>query len=211
MTGLGVFLKYPEPGKVKTRLAQDVGPHQAAALYAKMLRHVLEQISHVPFHTVLFCDPQTDEATYRDYFLKESPVLEMQRGEDLGERLANAFESLLKHHSNAIIIGTDCLDITPVLLSQAAEKLDHEDLVLGPALDGGYYLVGLTRSRPELFQAIAWSTKNVLSQTLSKAKALRVHLMPRLGDIDTLEDLKARAREKGRRVDGHTVLSDLIV
>ena len=212
MTGLGVFLKFPEPGKVKTRLAQDVGPHQAAALYEKMLHHVIRN-AIVPTHlsTTLFCDPSRDEASYREYFSDLALPIEMQEGRDLGERLVAAFRSLLEKHGRAIIVGTDCLDITPALLEQAAEKLDHEDVVLGPALDGGYYLIGLAKPCEALFDGIAWSTKEVLSQTLQRAKGLSVHLLPRLSDIDTLEDLKARAREKGGRVDGHTILSDLIM
>jgi len=198
---IGVFVKYPDSGKVKTRLARDVGPAVACELYRRMTALVIRNLGDLPF--TLFCDPFREEWDYRRYF--PGLRIQMQRGEDLGERIFKALTSA------PLIIGTDCLDISPAILAEAKSALESSDLVLGPATDGGYYLVGMRKPRREFFEGISWSTDQVMKQTLERAQGVKVHLLPVLSDIDTLEDLKSRAGEKGRRVDGDTVLTDLIV
>ncbi len=213
MTGVGVFVKFPEPGKVKTRLAESVGAEKACTLYTKMIDHVLDKtLRPSPYPYTFFCDPFRPEQDYRRFFSQGDYAIEMQEGKDLGERLLQASKRLLSRYSYALIIGTDCLDITPAILEEASMGLlSGRDLILGPAQDGGYYLIGVNRVRPELFSGIEWSSSRVFDQTMNKAKGLNTHFLPMLSDIDTLDDLKTRAREKGGRVDGNAVLANLVM
>jgi len=115
-----------------------------------------------------------------------------QRGADLGGRLASAFTELLSDPSDrAVVIGADCPDLDPAVIRQAFAALDGHDLVLGPARDGGYYLIGLRRPSPSLFEAVSWGTDRVLSETLERAASagLGVETLQVLDDIDTPEDL----------------------
>ena len=124
-----------------------------------------------------------------------------QVGEDLGARMARTFQDGLEssYHS-LIILGTDIPGITPQIVTQALTSLTEHDLVLGPTVDGGYYLIGLRKHVPELFQDIPWSTDQVYARTEHKAKALGLSLkiLPTLRDIDTIEDLQAVTRDMNR-------------
>ena len=109
---------------------------------------------------------------------------------DLGEKMSHAFETVLKHQNKAIIIGSDCASLNVKIVEEAYEKLDKYDYVIGPAFDGGYYLLGMKVFTPSLFQKIAWSTETVFAQTKSKIEALgkSYYLLPTLSDIDYEED-----------------------
>lgn len=195
-TGVGVFLKYPEPGRVKTRLAAGIGPERAASLYEKMVAHVLQRvIAPLPssrYRCTLFYDPYRPLGDYAKWLGEKNLPFASQKGADLGERMASALDALLASHQDAILIGTDCLDLRDGHLRRAAEALSSgSDVVLGPAEDGGYYLIGTRSRQPALFEAMAWSTPEVLPETLSRCEAarLRVAQLPPLADIDTPEDL----------------------
>ena len=191
-TAVAVYVKYPEPGRVKTRLAADVGPEQAALAYQRMLTHVLD-VSLDPLppgcELILWCDPYRPLEDYRKRF--GSYTLRAQSGKDLGERLNDTFATLLEAHEAAITVGSDCVRIEPKHIKETLEQLHRgADLVLGPAEDGGYYLIAMKKNHPPLFSGIDWSTDRVLEQTLQKAReqGLAVHQLERLPDIDTLAD-----------------------
>jgi uncharacterized protein len=201
-TGLAVFAKFPEPGKVKTRLAKSVGADEAADIYVRLLGHFVEHtLSKVPgIEVTWFCDPGRPLADCRDLFAFTGFAVEPQAGADLGARMKDALGKLLDRHDRALVVGTDCIDVTPEILESASDKLGHSDLVVGPTGDGGYYLLGLKRIADSLFGDIPWSTPKVLPLTLERAKALKwevAELQP-LRDVDTASDWKAL----GFRCDG---------
>ena len=185
-TGIAVFVKRPEPGKVKTRLAKDLGDEEATLLYQLMIEslraNVLRDIPRCDFAVYFYCDP---------FFEIPDEVCRPQVGADLGEKLTNAFRELLADHAQAMAIGTDCVDITLDHLWETRNS--KAPVVLGPAEDGGYYLIATRELYPVLFEAIPWSTHEVYAQTLSRAAEIsaRVHELPRLRDIDTIEDLRS--------------------
>ncbi len=196
MTAVGVYVKYPLPGKVKTRLAATIGPERAAMAYVKMTGIVLgEVLSALPrerFDVTLYCDPFMPRPDYEAHFAEFPYSIAMQSGADLGERLARSLGEMLSRHDSAIAIGTDCVALRPSHLIEAAEQLAAgADLVLGPALDGGYYLIGMKKPHAALFEGIAWSTGSVLAQTIERALklGLRVRKLEPLPDIDTEADL----------------------
>lgn len=159
-----------------------------------MIECVLKTVRILPaldFNSVLYCDPYSREEVYQDYFKTYNLPIRMQQGNDLGERLLHCLTTFLEDERSAIVIGSDCVELTASLLTEAKEALESSDLVLGPALDGGYYLIGMKKPRQELFVDIPWSTVEVLSRTLSHAQksGLRTHLLEPLRDIDTKADL----------------------
>lgn len=190
-----IFARYPEAGKVKTRLMPAVGAEAAAAIYRQMAELTLAQaralvdVRPVSIQ-VWFTGGHADALPQ---WLGEDLTYQPQPEGDLGDRLSQAFCTAFDQgHTAVIAIGTDCPSLSTTLLNQGFEALQHHDLVLGPATDGGYYLIGLQRSRPELFQDIAWSTAGVLQQTKTIAAKLGLthfHL-PTLTDVDNPEDLE---------------------
>jgi len=166
-----IFAKEPELGKVKTRLAKDLGREKALRVYQQLLKKTRSTFKRTPYKTEI-------------YFTAR------QKGRDLGARMFNAFKDNLKKYNKVIIIGVDCPFITRSLVRQAFKSLDHSPLVLGPTLDGGYYLIGLTQVRPKLFRKISWGTDKVLKQTLKHCKLLGIKpvMLKKLYDIDTIKE-----------------------
>jgi uncharacterized protein len=181
-----IFQKNEVLGKVKTRLAAGVGEEQALEIYRQLLAKTYLALRDV---SVSF-------TTYFSEFIPYNPIHSaenklVQVGHDLGERMKNAFaENFESGMEKVVLIGTDCPSLEGIHLSQAFEALDQSDLVLGPARDGGYYMIGMKRRADFLFEGITWSTELVLSQTLALAaeQGLQTSLLPVLEDIDTLED-----------------------
>ncbi len=216
--GLIIFAREPLPGRVKTRLARAVGDHVAAALYSAMLADVLGQAAATPdIRPLLFWD-------YNGTGIPAGPDVPPmesfgQEGATLGHRMANAFDHAFGSGCRiCCIIGSDSPDLPPEYIRQAFELLEHDacDTVFGPAEDGGYYLLGLRRTWPELFDGIAWGTPQVLAASLERAHGLglRTSLLPPWYDIDTQTDLARlldspgaaapRTREAAARLlDGH--------
>lgn len=191
MNHLMIFAKYPEPGRVKTRLAATIGFHQAAVLYRRMVERVIDQTRplHEEYQQILCFDPIERRNDFERWF--PSLALLPQEGDDLGQRMMAALErSFVSGAGRALIIGTDCIQIDSSLIREALGRLANHDLVLGPARDGGYTLIGCKKIHPELFREIPWSTAQVLRVTLegAKEKGLRSFLLPPLEDIDTVED-----------------------
>ena len=181
-----VFQKNEVLGKVKTRLAAGVGEEQALEIYRQLLDKTYLALR----------DISVSITTYFSEFIPDNPIHSaenklVQLGQDLGERMKNAFaENFESGMEKVVLIGTDCPSLEGIHLAQAFEALDQSDLVLGPARDGGYYMIGMKRRADFLFEGITWSTELVLSQTLALAaeQGLQTSLLPVLEDIDTLED-----------------------
>jgi len=195
---LGVFAKYPEPGRVKTRLIPALGAEGAAALHDSMVRHTLDRVRELlhrhDIETQIWTAGAEPEA-FAHRFGTPIPCRPQHDG-DLGQRMLAAFRHMLRGANAAVVIGTDCPDVSSGLLRTAFDALTHHDLVLGPARDGGYYLIGLRRPAPDLFEDMAWSTASVLSQTLERAATLglSVRLLPTLSDVDEPSDLSVWER-----------------
>lgn len=189
-----VFAKAPLPGRVKTRLYPLLSPAEAAALGRELIRRTLEQVTRERLCPVeLWCDPDTAHPEFvaleRDY-----PVtLHSQRGADLGQRMDHALKTALKRANAAILIGTDCVSLTPEDFHTALGALerDHE-LVLGPAEDGGYVLIGMKRVPPQFFAGMDWGTSAVLSETRRRIRASRLSCLElrEQWDLDRPEDLR---------------------
>ena len=181
-----VFQKNEVLGKVKTRLAAGLGKTRALEIYRLLLDKTYFALGTI----------SVPIWTYFSDFIPENPTYPagnrmLQVGQDLGERMKNAFaENFESGMEKVVLIGTDCPSLEGTHLAQAFEALDQSDLVLGPAMDGGYYLIGMKRRSDFLFEGIFWSTELVLSQTLALAAAqgMQTSLLPVLEDIDTLED-----------------------
>ena len=181
-----VFQKNAILGKVKTRLASGMGELRALEIYGYLVQMTYSALAEVP----------ASIWTYFSDFIPEtvnSPIAKSfaQEGQDLGERMAHAFSrSFESGMEKVVLIGTDCPTLQSHHLHEAFEALTHSDLVLGPATDGGYYLIGMKCRSDYLFAGIAWSTAEVLAQTLAVATAHGLHftLLDELSDIDTQED-----------------------
>jgi len=195
-----IFSRYPRAGRVKTRLIPHLGSKGAAALHAYLTEQTLARAREAaglrPALLALWYTGASRQQM-RDWLGSALPLVR-QRGKDLGERMASAFRaSWAKGVQRAVLIGSDCPALSPVLIIQALAELTQHDLVLGPASDGGYYLIGLRRnSAPEvqdsLFQGIGWGTGTVYQQTMARAAAAKMatFTMQELHDIDRPEDLQ---------------------
>ncbi len=186
---LGIFLKYPAAGQVKTRLAAAIGPEKAAACYRSLTEIVLAGTADSErYRRILFITPEERILDFVRWMPDETFL--PQRGATLGERMVDAFQRLFLQGERAILIGTDAPDVSASLVAEAFAALDENDLVIGPALDGGYYLIGMKQPHGTLFEDIVWSTPSVLAGTLGKVKILGLSckLLPALNDIDTVED-----------------------
>ena len=193
-----IFLKYPEPGRVKTRLARALGAERAAALYRNWIGIVLGLLQPLRDTTRLvgYFDGAPHEA-FCDWHMLADDWLP-QPPADLGERLAAGFEWGFKLGGPVLAVGTDCVEIEADLLLHAFEELSHQDVVFGPTPDGGYYLIGLSVARPELFWSIRWSSPFTLADHLRccREKGWSVSLLPMRHDIDTENDWRAYLRRR---------------
>jgi uncharacterized protein len=185
-----IFIKNPEKGNVKTRLAKTAGDETAYQIYKKLISHTLEVAEKLNIEKQLWYSDYVDENDGID-----SDVFKKFRQSEgnLGQRMSDAFRSSFEEKcGKAVIIGSDCPGISSELLEQAFDALDSHDTVIGPANDGGYYLLGMNRFFPSLFDGIAWSTNSVFDQTMAAIEkmGLRGHRLPEMIDIDTERDLK---------------------
>jgi len=190
-----IFAKNLIYGKVKTRLAATMGNDLALSVYKQLLSYTQHITFALSFGKIVF---YSDFMEKDDIWGKEDFQKQIQIGNDLGERIENAFEyAFHQNHNKVVIIGTDCVELTSDIINKAFNSLDDHDVVIGPAKDGGYYLLGIKKLNAELFKKISWSTGDVLNQTLWICKKLNltVFLLPELSDIDNEEDYK-RALEK---------------
>ncbi len=189
-----VFARAPEKGKVKTRLARDLDEKQVLALYEKFVAHSVSTALSTGLTTVVSCHPGEKKDLLKN-LLGDRPVYIPQTGEDLGERMTHAFETVFRTGvEKAVIIGSDIPDIRPPHLSRAFSLLHDHPVVIGPSFDGGYWLIGFRKETFDrfVFHNIPWGTKAVLGETVCrcKKKHLRFAFLEKLRDIDTSADLE---------------------
>jgi rSAM/selenodomain-associated transferase 1 len=183
-----VFAKAPVAGRAKTRLIPALGAEGAAALQGALIRHTLRTALNSDGEVVLWCHPDPSHPEFARY-AKQGIACRTQEGADLGERMFNAAANFAD--GPVVIIGTDCPDLPSADLNRTLTLLATHQAVLGPALDGGYYLLGLQRAHRALFDGIEWGTDRVLGQTRDRLRRLGwswSELAPRR-DIDRPEDL----------------------
>jgi rSAM/selenodomain-associated transferase 1 len=188
---LGFFAKFPEPGKVKTRLAKDIGPDAAADVCRSIAEYVLKRTSPADsgFRRIIFYAPDAMRQRFREWMPGE--VLRTQSGDDVGERMDNALKELFDLGAEkAIVVGSDIPGLHRGIIEQAFQKLDSCDVVIGPAMDGGYYLVGMKSPHPEIFRNVAWGTEKVFEETVTiiEKTGLSFGVVSTLFDVDDLDD-----------------------
>ena len=186
-----IFIKNPESGKAKSRLAATLGPEKALYIYKQLLYHTRQISQKLPVALALY---YSDFIPAVDEWDSELYIKMVQSGADLGEKMKRAFqEQFTQGYNRVCIIGSDCFELTSDIILEAFAKLEEHDVVIGPAADGGYYLLGMKYLQPNLFQGKNWSTDSVLKDTLAdiKQSGLSVALLPSLTDVDEEKDLPA--------------------
>jgi uncharacterized protein len=184
-----VFVKNAVPGAVKTRLAQKIGNNRAYEIYNRLLKITAKEAERASVKRQVW---YSDAVAEEDDFPASHFEKFVQSEGDLGERMSHAISMAFNSgNGRAVIIGSDCPDLTSGLIMEAFELLGKHDAVIGPSEDGGYYLLGLSRFSDALFNDISWSTSDVLKQTIQKLEDIgfKYSLLPVLNDIDTAEDL----------------------
>ncbi len=181
-----IFVKNPVAGQVKTRIARTVGDEKAVAVYQELLAYTQKLVGSFTGHTVVyygdFLNPDDGWNGYKKY---------TQTGSDLGERMVNAFrEQFSAGAQQVVIIGSDCFDITPDHIARAFHVLDVADVVIGPATDGGYYLLGMNQLQPFLFENMPWSQPELyqLTELALLQHDLTFERLDELTDIDEWAD-----------------------
>jgi len=185
-----VFVKNIALGKVKTRLAKTIGNQGAFDVYSELVKVTQTAVQNTKTDKHIYFSETVESNTWESYFKTT------QNGEDLGQRMKNAFiEGFNKGYERIVLIGSDLPDIDAIHLESGLKALQTNDVVFGPALDGGYYLVGLSKLNTAIFDNKPWSQPNLLDTTLQELDENNVSytLLEPLNDIDTFEDLKASA------------------
>ncbi|MCE2613211.1 TIGR04282 family arsenosugar biosynthesis glycosyltransferase [Flavobacteriaceae bacterium D16] len=183
-----IFTRNPELGKCKTRLAAVIGDESALEIYEFLLARTAEITKDLKADKAVFYSKTVvdqDLWDSRDYYKKQ------QEGQDLGERMLNAFKwGFEQGYQKILIIGSDLYDLSSKDLDEAFETLDNNSFVVGPASDGGYYLLGMKKLKKELFQDKPWGKESVLEDTLYDLQDETVHLLEVRNDVDRYEDIK---------------------
>lgn len=191
-----VFLKNPQYGKVKTRLAKTIGHEKALAIYYKLISDTCETVSKVDADKAIF---YSDFLDTEDIWQSTGYRKAVQQGHNIGERMFNSLKMGKEWGYDKVgLIGADIYDLSAEILNEAFHLMDLNDYIFGPARDGGYYFVGCKNPIPGVFQLKKWSHENVLGQSLAKVRKLNFtcHLINELNDVDTIEDLKGTPYEK---------------
>lgn len=185
---LMIFTRNPELGKVKTRLAKSLGDKKALEIYIFLLNRTKEIVEQLSCDIAVFYSEKVRE---NDIWENKGYQKYAQEGNDLGERMLNAFDtSFKKGYEKVAIIGSDLYDLEPQHINSAFQELDNHDTVIGPADDGGYYLLGLKKVIPEIFKNKQWGTSTVRENTLSDLEKHNVFLLSILNDVDIFDDIK---------------------
>ena len=189
-----IFYRNPELGKVKTRLAAQIGDAKAFSIYLLLADHTRAITEKLPMHKALFYSDHIDK---KDNWSNKKYKKNVQSGKNLGDKMMNSFEvGFTAGYKPICIIGSDCFELTSNIIEEAFLKLQTHDVVIGPARDGGYYLLGMNKLHPELFYNKHWSSDTVLSSTLDDLKILGLDFwqLKTLNDVDEEKDLPADFR-----------------
>lgn len=183
-----IFTRNPELGKVKTRLAASIGQENALQVYIELLQHTRKVVLETDYDKrVLYSDAINTKDMWNNHLFQKKE----QFGKDLGVRMYNAFrEGFEDGYQKIVIIGSDLITLEANDLKKAFTALDTNDVVIGPAEDGGYYLLGLKSIPENIFKNKEWGTHTVLKDTLKNIKNLKYNLLEEKNDIDTFEDIK---------------------
>ncbi|NBW35575.1 MAG: glycosyltransferase [Cytophagia bacterium] len=187
-----IFYRNPELGKVKTRLAATLGDEKALSVYLRLAEHTRKITQGLVADKLVF---YSNAIVHKDLWDEAFYQKAEQAGENLGERMLHAFQyGFDQGYQRICIIGTDCLELNQEIIEKAFLGLSQHDAVLGPAKDGGYYLLGIKKPHTDFFQNKAWSTQTVTHDTLRDMLRLKlsVHLLPLLSDVDVEDDLKGQ-------------------
>jgi rSAM/selenodomain-associated transferase 1 len=189
-----IFVKNPEKGKVKTRLAKDIGDDQALHVYQRLLQYTKGVTKGLNSEKLVYYSDFIDNNDLWDNMTFEK---RLQQGSDLGERMQNAFAEAFAHgQKRVLIIGSDCAELETHMIKEAFAVLENNEVVIGPAKDGGYYLLGMKTFYPTLFENKPWSSENVLMDTINDLKKLNAsyYLLKTLSDIDHAADLELMSK-----------------
>lgn len=192
--GVLLFLKAPERGGVKTRLACAIGPEAALEIYRNFVLDTLSMLKKAGRPTIICYTPEKAKKAVAQWLSGHDPFWP-QTGTDLGERMAAAFaRAFSENYGRVLLMGTDIPGLPASVIQEAFDALTRHPAVIGPALDGGYYMIGFTKSgfSPAYFQGIDWSTPRVFAQTIGRMRlnGVSCHILPQRRDIDDWEDLK---------------------
>ena len=185
-----LLTKAPDPGQVKTRLIPLLGEAAAAELYAQLVHDCLTMCTAL-CPVDLWCSPSTGHAFFQQCHQQYQATLYTQASGDLGERMSQAIQTTLAQADYVVLIGADCPTLTAKDLITAFDALEAgTDVVIGPAEDGGYYLIGMREHHATIFVDVPWSTSDVFSLTKNRLREhhLRVHELPERKDLDTPDD-----------------------
>ena len=183
-----IFTRNPKLGKCKTRLAATIGDQAALDIYLILMRHTAEITKDLNCSKEVY---YSEEVPENDFWDKDNYAKQLQKGNDLGERMYNAFKSgFQKGYKKIILIGSDIYDLNSETIEEAFVEIENADFVIGPAADGGYYLVGMKTLNNEIFQNKNWGTETVLEDTLNNLNHKKVKLLEIKNDIDVYEDLE---------------------
>jgi len=188
-TLLIIFYRNPIQGKVKTRLASTLGKKRALEVFLKLSSHTKMITEGLAYDKIVFYSEAID---LMDLWPNATFLKALQRGEDLGEKMKNAFISAFESgYASVCIIGTDCYQLSGEVIDQAFESLRSFDAVIGPAHDGGYYLLGMNKPFKDVFQHKNWSTETVFGETIRdfETLGLKYQKLQVLRDVDTEDDL----------------------
>lgn len=193
-TIIALFVRIPVPGRVKTRLASDLGNENACRLYRAMVSDILRNIEESGFPVYLFHDG-ADCGELPHEWVKASSGVIVQHGDSIGERMATAFQHCFAENiAKVILVGSDIPGLDSQVITEASDALESHDVAIAPAADGGYCLIALRRDiyQRNIFRNIPWSTGQVLHSTLERCTEchLQVALLKQLLDIDTIHDIQ---------------------
>lgn len=188
-----VFAKYPEPGKVKTRLTPSLTNTQAASLYKSMLDDTIELLNYSGIDYEVYCEPAGSIKSFRKLYGKNSVCLG-QKGADIGEKMKNAFKSVFRRgYAKAVLVGSDIPGLSAELIRESFRQIDRRGAVIGPAKDGGYYLVGFAKNAfcHGMFSGVGWGKASVFKKTMEvfKKNGRRAGVLPKLRDVDSIKDV----------------------
>lgn len=196
LSAIILFIRNPELGKVKTRLAKTIGDENALLVYKALLTHTHQITRDLPFDKYVY---YADQITADDSWDRAVYQKRLQTGKDLGEKMANACKELFgMGYQTLLIMGSDCYELETGIIQHAMESMEIADVVIGPARDGGYYLIGMQAPFKNIFENISWSTDKVYAQTLAivEKNKYSIAVLPTLTDVDTEADLTAELKRK---------------